>query len=482
MNKQTGRSSALEGARASSSRTLLGIVLGGGALVLVAGLLLVFGSSAIRPKTEPAKITVQPDECSPAALATNPSACVPRENYVNAARTLRTQLYPQLAAISFELWSPDALDEIQQLEQAALENFDLAEYTLAEETISQAVEVAQQHLDRSPEVLSAALDEMVAAFDSGNAEQAKSALTQASWIDANHAKVVEYGPRIQILEQALNLLQEAKVARVENRTDPELKALEALVRLDPARTEHLPRIAEIRNQRREQAYGLAISRAEESLRKQEYTKARQFVAEAQRLEPQRDHSFLLGRIETAERDQRVLNLLSQAETASANDDWLAAKDLYGQVLAINSTHKVALSGHSDAKAIVIAKGKLTGYLSRPLRLASDRVAEFARRDLNNSQPLLSKSPQLRVLDAKVRDYLQKAAVPVTVAVVSNGATDVSVRRVGQVGKHKRKTIQLTPGLYEFEGRRNGYKSALVELEIPYGVANIEVRVEANERI
>jgi len=91
-------------------------------------------------------------------------------------------------------------------------------------------------------------------------------------------------------------------------------------------------------------------------------------------------------------------------------------------------------------------------------------------------------PQLLVLDNSVRDYLQQAQVPVSVAVVSNGATDVSVRRVGQVGKHKRKTIQLTPGLYEFEGRRNGYKSTLVELEIPYGVANIEVRVEANERI
>lgn len=482
MNQQTGRSSALEGARTSSSRTLVGIFLGAGALILVVGLVLIFGSSAIRPKTEKVVTTVEPDECSQESLASDPSACIPRENYLTAIRSLRTQLYPQLSAISFSVWSPDALVKIQELEQAATDSFDIAEYTKADETISQAVEVAQQHLARAPEILNNAVEEMVTAFDAGDAEQAKASLTQASWIDSNHPQVIAYAPRIEILDRALALEKEARVAGIENRPLEELKALESLVALDPARREHLPRIAEIKNLQREQLYGVAISNAEQSLDKGQLSKARQFLAEAQRLEPQRDHSFLLGRIETVERNRRVSTLLSEATAAADNDDWVTAQGLFEQVLALNPAHKQALSGHSDAQAIVTAKGKLTGYLAKPLRLASSRVAEFARRDLTNTQPLLSKSPQLLVLDNSVRDYLQQAQVPVSVAVVSNGATDISVRRVGQVGKHKRKTIQLTPGLYEFEGRRNGYKSTLVELEIPYGVANIEVRVEANERI
>ena len=164
MNQQTGRSSALEGARTSSSRTLVGIFLGAGALILVVGLVLIFGSSAIRPKTEKVVTTVEPDECSQESLASDPSACIPRENYLTAIRSLRTQLYPQLSAISFSVWSPDALVKIQELEQAATDSFDIAEYTKADETISQAVEVAQQHLARAPEILNNAVEEMVTAL------------------------------------------------------------------------------------------------------------------------------------------------------------------------------------------------------------------------------------------------------------------------------------------------------------------------------
>jgi len=114
MKTQTDRSSALEGARASSSRNLLGIVLGGSALAIAMGLLFVFGSSTIRPNTEVTGVAVQPDECSPAALANDPSACLPRENYLKSARTLRNQLYPKLESISFSSWAPDGLARIQE--------------------------------------------------------------------------------------------------------------------------------------------------------------------------------------------------------------------------------------------------------------------------------------------------------------------------------------------------------------------------------
>jgi len=460
----------------------MGIVLGGGALVAIAALVLVFGSSAIRPQNATPTASIQPDECAPAALANNPSACLPRESYLNAARTLRTQLYPQLAAISLSSWSPKSLSEVQELEQTALEQFDIAEYVQAADKISQAVDLARHHLNRAQAVLRTALDEMIVSFDENNTAQAQSSLNQARWIDANHPQILEYAPRIEILDQTIALQQKAAIAKIENRPANELQALEALVALDSARREHLPRIAELKNLRRRQAYSLAIAQAEQSLGVGQLAKARQFVAQANKLEPSEDHRFLLGRIETAERIRRVRVLLRQASEATDNDDFSTARARFEQVLAINPTHKEATSGGLEAQAIVTAKGKLTGYLAQPLRLASPRVAEFARRDLITSQALLAKSAQLRILDNSVREYLALAQVPVSVAVVSDGATDISVRRVGQVGKHKRKTIQLTPGLYEFEGRRSGYKSALVELEIPYGVASMEIRVEANERI
>ena len=82
----------------------------------------------------------------------------------------------------------------------------------------------------------------------------------------------------------------------------------------------------------------------------------------------------------------------------------------------------------------------------------------------------------------IESVLDSARTPVDVAVVSDGNTHVEVRRVGIVGKHKRKVIQLTPGEYQLEGRRKGYKSKIVFLSVPLDVASVEVRVECNELI
>ena len=469
-------------ARVASKQALVRLALVGFVLVLCVGVGLALSRGAVTSEI-PAPVAVpESDPCSAVALASAPKGCLPRAGYLSSLRALQTQLLPRLEALSFDQWALDEAHAIDAQQQSALAAFDEAEYDAAHKRIAAAEAEARALLAGVPDRLDAALKAMVAAFDAGNASAARDQLELAGWLDPAGDLVGEYGPRIAVLPEALELEQRIAVARVENRVEEELVALEALLRLDPQRSAHRQRVTEIKRAQREASYTQAVARAEQALSAGDPAAARRHMTQATRSAPARDLGFLLTRIERLERMQALDGALATANAAAKADRWQVAQAAFERALAIEANHQLATSGREQATAIIAAKASLEGYVAKPLRLATPRVGQFARQQLIAFKPLLSASPTLADLEVQVQDYLKKAQVPVAVSIQSDGVTDVSVRRVGLVGKHKTKQIQLTPGRYEFEGKRRGYRSALVELEIPYGVTEIAVQVVANERI
>ncbi len=71
---------------------------------------------------------------------------------------------------------------------------------------------------------------------------------------------------------------------------------------------------------------------------------------------------------------------------------------------------------------------------------------------------------------------------VDIWVVSDKTTQVSVRGVGQVGQVDKYKIQLKPGRYILEGRREGYRVKAVELTVTPDDRSIDVKVICDERI
>ena len=61
-------------------------------------------------------------------------------------------------------------------------------------------------------------------------------------------------------------------------------------------------------------------------------------------------------------------------------------------------------------------------------------------------------------------------------VTSDNITDIQVRGIGKLWIILNKTIKLKPGYYTFEGTRNGFKSKLLQVLIPYNKNNYSVRL------
>jgi hypothetical protein len=88
------------------------------------------------------------------------------------------------------------------------------------------------------------------------------------------------------------------------------------------------------------------------------------------------------------------------------------------------------------------------------------------------------SQKTHALSELIAAYSKK----VFVKVLSDKQTKISVRGVGQVGVVTEKIIQLNPGSYTFEGKRDGYKSKLLRISVSPGDNQVEVKLICDERV
>ena len=127
-------------------------------------------------------------------------------------------------------------------------------------------------------------------------------------------------------------------------------------------------------------------------------------------------------------------------------------------------------------------GKVSQNLQNEHRLASKNAADAARGLLKTAAALVGTSPSLDRQASELAAKLDAYAIDVAVVVTSDEKTKVSVRGVGQVGVIAQKTIKLKPGISTFEGKRAGFKSKLVRVNIPPGTKELQVTVVSDERI
>jgi len=83
---------------------------------------------------------------------------------------------------------------------------------------------------------------------------------------------------------------------------------------------------------------------------------------------------------------------------------------------------------------------------------------------------------------QVEQLIEKENQPIDVTIRSDNRTYIKVLGVGVVGKVREKTIQLKPGKYQLEGRRDGYRSIIVDVVVEKSGTPIVINVQCNERV
>ena len=78
--------------------------------------------------------------------------------------------------------------------------------------------------------------------------------------------------------------------------------------------------------------------------------------------------------------------------------------------------------------------------------------------------------------------LKRAATALTVPMVSDNVTEVTIYKVGRLGNFMRKEVSLRPGTYVATGSRPGYRDVRLEFRVAPEIDMQPVVVQCEEQI
>ena len=446
---------------------------------------------AVNPKpagSGPAPEARKPNAESEPAPAVTDHTAVPvdtesRERFKEIFGRYLADVEPVILSEAFARWDAGAQREIADMKAAALQAFGEGSHAEALARIEALLAQAREALRLREAAFARALSGARAGLERDDYDGAGLHIAEALRIKPESPEALRLNTRIEGLQKVLVHLEAARVARLENDPQAELRSLENVVRLDPARQAVRGRLGTLVKELRDSRYSRHIARGLAALENKDLGKARRHLVQARQLFPDRAETALLARqVLDLDKVIKVEGLVRRARAAAQADDWSAALDAYRELEGIEPGNEEAVRGGRTAVRILSLRSAIQAFLDAPHRLSSPNVAARAREVAAQSMETRGGSPELAARTADLQQKLERYSREIPIQVVSDGKTRISVRGVGRVGTVVSKVIRLKPGAYSFEGRRSGYRSKIVKVRVQPDASDVRVEIVCDEPI
>ena len=190
----------------------------------------------------------------------------------------------------------------------------------------------------------------------------------------------------------------------------------------------------------------------------------------------------LAQTERGLRTARMEAARQRALAAEQREDWVGALAAYEEALGMEPALQFAQQGKERAAALVTLERRIAFFVNQPGLLDSDAQLENAARLLQDIQAAPPVGSRLRAEADKLGAMVQAAKTPVRVTLESDSLTDVSVYRVGKLGRFGARELSLRPGTYTVAGSRDGYRDERLELVVKPGTEPIRVSIVCKVKV
>lgn len=448
--------------------------------------------SAQRPTRAPeissAAPQAQPAHAPESQPANTPGA--PTDAEASAARTEAQNLLEQLReldnglkGIGVETWAGPAHRSAADRIAAGDRAYRSLDFPAARSAYQAALAELQALLKQSETVFSDAMAKGAQALNDGNAAAAGAAFSTALLIRPDDAAAVKGTERAGKLDQVMALIRQGKELARRGDLAAAANAFQQARDLDPESALAGESLQSARRELGARAYQEAMSAGFAALSAGDFAAARGRFAEALRLKPGAPEAAdALRQAETRLTSVGIEQHLATVHAAEEAEDWGKAVAEYEATLKLDGNLLAARDGLTRAMARRDLDRQLAEVGARPKRLADDRVYEETRALLDRASTIPSPGARLKWQMAVLSTLLEEARIPVTVILNSDRETDVTVYRVGKLGRFTSKQVTLRPGRYVITGTRAGYRDVRVELTLSANAAPPPVQIQCVEPI
>ena len=407
-----------------------------------------------------------------------------------------------IARFEVELTLGELLAAFDVLESRGVERWAAVEYRHAKELYAQgdkaylekefavadaqylgAIATIEPLYDRIEPMFDKAFADATLAFDAGDRIEALRLFDLAVAITPTHPGAIAGYDRARNLEAVLRLTSQGLDYEKDLELEAAQRSFEQAIELDslwaPAQ-EGLVRVQQIRIK---MLFDQRMTEGFESLGAEDYLAARAAFRMAKQLMPvSAEPADGLLQVDQGIRLDNIRILEQEAAMLEHDEHWEAVASTYQEILKVDSTLSFALDGLQSARDMVELHRRLDQYIEKPDRLSVPSVMQDATRLVVDITIRSQVGPRLAAQRDELSRLLKRAATPLTVPLLSDNVTEVSIHRVGRLGNFMRKEVKLRPGTYVAVGVRPGYRDVRMEFRVAPELEMEPVIVRCEEQI
>ena len=449
-----------------------------GLAVLVALLLLVVFYLPGRLTTVPPELAAPdaaetPPQAAPEPAVEAPASGLPgRDERVEARQATEAVLgrllshMETLEARAVERWGGLRYSQARAAYESGDEAYLARDYARATEEYGRGIELLEPLLDEVDEVFRDTLEAAEDALANADSIEALRNFDLAVAISPGSRRAQEGRERARNLDAVLALVEAGLRYEDQLELGAARESFRQAMELDPAWQPAREGFERVRGTALQMDFDARMSEGLAALADNDYPAARAAFRMAQQLRPgstepadgllQVDQGIRLATIGRLERE--VLQLKSE-------ERWEDAVAHYEQILELDGNLEFAKTGLSDARGMVGLHRQLDDYIAEPDSLSAPSTMQRATNLVLTVTRMSDAGPRLNGQKDELSRLLKRAATPLEVEFVSDNLTEVSVFRVGRLGRFSSQQLKLRPGNYVAVGNRAGYRDVRIEFRV-----------------
>jgi len=346
-----------------------------------------------------------------------------------------------------------------------------------------ALSVLEPLFDRVEPEFEKALAAAKAAFDAGERLEALRLYELAVAITPNHPEARAGLERAQNLETVLQLVEQGLVYEEELELDAAEANFAQAATLDPDWLPATAGLERVRATRTKMQFDSRMSEGLEALAIGDYLGARAAFRMAEQLIPgSQEPADGLLQVDQGLRLSNIDTLEQEAVSLERSEDWDAAATTYEEILKVDSNLAFAIDGLANARRMSALHTRFDEYIVDPDRLSVPSVMQRATKLVVDVTVMPEIGPRLAGQRDELSRLLKRAATPVTVELVSDNMTAVSIYKIGVLGNFGSTDLNLRPGTYVALGVRPGFRDVRVEFRVAPEIEMQPIEVVCKEPI
>jgi len=371
-----------------------------------------------------------------------------------------------LEARAVERWGGLRYSQARAAYESGDEAYLARDYARATEEYGRAIELVEPLLEEVDQVFSDTLEAAEDALANADSVEALRNFDLAVAISPGSRRAEEGRERARNLDAVLALMESG--LRYEDELDlpAARESFKQAMELDPAWQPAREGFERVQGTALQMDFDSRMSEGIAALADNDYPAARAAFRMAQQLRPgstepadgllQVDQGIRLATISRLERE--VLELQNE-------ERWEDAVAHYEQILELDDNLEFAKTGLNDARGMVGLHRQLDEYIAEPDSLSAPSTMQRATNLVLTVTRMSDAGPRLNGQKDELSRLLKRAATPLDVEFVSDNLTEVSVFRVGRLGRFSSQQLKLRPGNYVAVGNRAGYRDVRIEFRV-----------------